>query len=215
MYMYFFPLPPSPEAEYSSPTPSSCASTPATLPSPSAAALIPVPTDDGGIEHTAALFAPCSTWLRLARANTIILFPPQFYLLSLLEPFLSPSLPPLSPSSLQSQRVRVRDFLSGGDGGVTWARKVISPLPLSPPVKLPDGRAVLGLDRASPDVHLHLRLPLSLPDAQDGGRTGDLDRVVLVRRCKEGPRDVEIMRRWDILGGERKGLERSEDREKL
>src|SRR5271154_105186 len=76
-------------------------------------ALIPNPTSDGGVEHTAALFAPCSTWLSQARANEIILFPPQFYLMHLLAPFLSapPPYQTFTTEGLQEQRDAVMGFL--------------------------------------------------------------------------------------------------------
>ncbi|TVY53520.1 putative nudix hydrolase, partial [Lachnellula suecica] len=108
---------------------------------------IPTPTSDGGLEHTDALFAPCRTWLDQARRNDIILFPPQFYLMHLLSPFLSPPpSTPLSISELQAQRDGVMDFLQGdGDGkGVRWADKVMSPIGLL--MRKSDGRSVLALD---------------------------------------------------------------------
>jgi hypothetical protein len=41
---------------------------------------------------------------------------------------------------------------------------------------------------------------------------GDCERVVLVRFGKEGPRDVEVMRRRGVLGVGREGLEPVDDR---
>ena len=41
-------------------------------------------TSDGGKEITSALFADASDWLSRARDGQIILFPPQFYLLSII-----------------------------------------------------------------------------------------------------------------------------------
>jgi hypothetical protein len=158
---------------------------------------IPTPTSDGGLEHTAALFAPCSTWLSQARANEIILFPPQFYLMHLLSAYLSPPESPtdrpMSHSQLQAQREKVLEFVKGdgGDGkGVKWADKVMSPIGLL--MRKSDGRSVLGLDKPGPEL-------------RDSGRTGDEKRVVLVRFSKEGPRDVEVMERKEVLDVERKG----------
>jgi hypothetical protein len=153
---------------------------------------IPIPTSDGGLEHTAALFAPCSTWLQQARKNEIILFPPQFYLMYLLAPFLATSATPLSSAELQAQRDKVLEFVQGdgGDGkGVKWADKVISPIGLL--MRKSDQRSVLGLENPGPEL-------------RESGRRGDEKRVVLVRFSKEGPRDVEVFERKDILDAERK-----------
>src|ERR1700733_1739015 len=76
-------------------------------------AVIPVPTSDGGVEHTAALFASCKEWLEQATRNDIILFPPQYYLMDLLAPFLRLSSIPLSTEELQTQRDAVLEFLKG------------------------------------------------------------------------------------------------------
>lgn len=153
---------------------------------------IPVPTSDGGLEHTAALFAPCSTWLSQARANEIILFPPQFYLMYLLAPFLSTLTTPLSSAQLQAQRDKVLEYVQGdgGDGkGIKWADKVMSPIGLM--MRKSDGRSVLGLEKPGPEL-------------RDSDRGGDEKRVVLVKFCKEGPRDVEVMERREVLEVERK-----------
>lgn len=155
---------------------------------------IPIPTSDGGLEHTAALFAPCSTWLSQARSNSIILFPPQFYLMYLLAPFLTPSFTSstLSSKELQAQRDKVVAFLKGdgGDGtSIEWKDKVMSPIGLM--MRKSDGRSVLGLDKPGPELN-------------GSGRGGDEKRVVLVKFGKEGPRDVEVMDRKLVLDAERK-----------
>ncbi|KAH8813076.1 hypothetical protein F5884DRAFT_820743 [Xylogone sp. PMI_703] len=156
-------------------------------------AVIPVPTSDGGIEHTAAQFAPCETWLSQARRNEIILFPPQFYLMYMLSPFLSPpsGSSELSTAELQAQRDRVLAFLrtdGGDDKGVKWADKVMSPVGLM--LRKSDKRSVLAIDKPGPEL-------------SDSGRSGDHLRVVLVKFSKEGPRDVEVMHRKDVLDAER------------
>lgn len=185
MYIYFLPL-----NEVSSP--STSGSRPAhTLPQ-SREEILPTPTPDGGIEHTAAVFAPLNTWLEQARRNEIILFPPQFYLLHLLAPYFqpSPSSNPLSRTGLQRQRDEALEFLKGdGDGkGVLWRDKVISPTVLF--LRKRDGRTVLGLDK--PGLEL-----------KGSGRAGDSARVVLVRMGREGPRDLEVRVRKDLLDEER------------
>jgi hypothetical protein len=155
-------------------------------------AIIPAPTSDGGVEHTAALFAPCSTWLAQARANEIILFPPQFYLMHLLATFLSapPPFQTFTTEELQKQRDAVMLFLqtSNSAGSVSWSHKVMSPSKLF--IRKSDGRSVLALDKPGQEL--------------DGsGRSGDPERVVLVRFSKEGPRDVDVRWRREVLDEER------------
>jgi len=155
-------------------------------------AVIPVPTSDGGLEHTAALFASCQDWLAQATRNEIILFPPQFYLMHLLAPFLDVSSSKnLTTEELQSQRDKVLEFLKGdgGDGkGVKWADKVMSPIGLM--MRKGDGKNVLGLDKPGPEL-------------KDSGRRGDERLVVLVNFAKTGPRDLEVRLRKEILDEER------------
>lgn len=73
MYIYFLPL----EDEVT-----------AALPVGEREAMIPVPTSDGGLEHTAAQFLWPSQWIAMARQNEIIVYPPQVYLLTLVSAFL-------------------------------------------------------------------------------------------------------------------------------
>lgn len=170
MYIYFLPL---------------------TQASVSSESVIPVPTSDGGLEHTAALFASCKEWLDQAMRNDIILFPPQFYLMSLLAPFLNVSSSSnLSTKELQKQRDGVLEFLKGdGDGkGVVWADKVMSPVGFL--MRKSDGRSVLALDKPGPEL-------------KDSGRRGDEKRVVLVKFSKEGPRNVEVRLKKDVLDEEK------------
>ncbi|RDL32953.1 Uncharacterized protein BP5553_08392 [Venustampulla echinocandica] len=169
MYVYFLPL---------------------TQSSPAAKTVIHVPTSDGGLEHTTALFAPCTRWLDLATRNEIILFPPQFYLIHLLCTFLTPSSAPLSTTELQAQRSAVMEFLeTDGDGkGVKWADKVMSPVGLM--LRKSDGRSVLALDKPGPEL-------------KGSKRRGDEKRVVLVKFGKNGPRDVEVRMKEEVLEEER------------
>jgi hypothetical protein len=181
MYIYFLPI-----SQSSSTNP---------LPTTSEA-IIPIPTSDGGLEHTAALFASCSAWLAQARKNEIILFPPQYYLMSLLSPLLdttSGANPyPTTPSAdeLQTRRNAVTEFLKGdGDGkGVKWADKCMSPVGFM--MRKSDGKSVLALDKPGPEL-------------KDSGRTGDHARVVLVKFSKQGPRDVEVRMKADVLAEEK------------
>ena len=172
MYLYFLPL------------------TQISAKNISSEAVIPVPTSDGGLEHTAALFASCKQWLDQATKNEIILFPPQFYLMWLLSPFLSVSSPALPTAELQKQRDGVLEFLKGdGDGkGVKWADKVISPIIIL--LRGSDQRAVLALDKPGPEL-------------KDSERRGDEKRVVLVKFGQGGPRNVEVRYKKDVLEEER------------
>lgn len=80
-----------------------------------------------------------------------------------------------------------------GDGkGVAWGEKVMSPIGLS---MTADGRSVLGLDK--PGVEL-----------EGSERRGDERRVVLVRFVKEGPREVEVRERREVLEEIREGKAR-------
>ncbi|KAK4239305.1 hypothetical protein C8A03DRAFT_43068 [Achaetomium macrosporum] len=163
--------------------------------------IIPAPSHDGGLEHTAATFDDARTWLERARRGEIILFPPQFYLLHLVSQFLQP-LSTTSPESTtqeyQAQRTALLSFLSRiptsqhtdkqGTCYIPWPEKVISPTALF--VRQRDGRMVLGLDKPGPEL-------------RGSQRGGDWDRVVLVRFEKDGPRDVEVRWREEVVKEER------------
>ncbi|CAN9202951.1 unnamed protein product [Alternaria alternata] len=173
--------------------------------------VIPNPTHDGGIEHTAARFLPPNKWIDLARQNRIILFPPQFFLTLLLSPYLaatvtSPSSPTPSISELQLEREKCLDFLRKprmyeGKPEVSFAEACISPIVLGKGQygeKGQDGvggvdkdTAVLVLDRPGKEV-----------EEQEGGkgRRGLREWVVTTRFKGEGPRDVDVRRREDVLG---------------
>ncbi|OCK77756.1 hypothetical protein K432DRAFT_407036 [Lepidopterella palustris CBS 459.81] len=183
MYLYFLPLPTSPTTALEEDE-----------------IVIPTPTPDGGIEHTAARFLPASKWLSLARANRIILFPPQFFLLSLLSPYLATTItsatsPIPSPAALAAERSAFQAFLDQprsykGREEVSWADACISPLALGKGLygDLGTGTAVLGLHYAGPEV-----------EAQGRGRRGIREWVVVTRFKKEGPRDVDIRRAEEVL----------------
>jgi hypothetical protein len=201
MYLYMLPL-------------SSPQSTTTDLPSlsthqqhPSPSTIIPTPTHDGGLEHTAATFDDARTWLARARAGDIILFPPQFYLLHLVSEFLLP----LSDKQgrdddvsltayYQAQRDALLAFLrrtptssaikadKGRTGAIPWSEKVMSPAVLFK--RKGDGRLVLGLDKPGPEL-------------KATGRGGDWERVVLVDFRREGPRNVEVRGREEVLREER------------
>ncbi|MCJ1362433.1 hypothetical protein MMC16_001536 [Acarospora aff. strigata] len=179
MYLYFLPLPSSSSSSGSLPTKSE--------------AIIPTPTSDGGLEHTAARFLPPLAWLSMARSGEIILFPPQFFLLHLLHPFLSPENVPnvIGPDELARQREALIEFVKTGDP--PWGEKCISPAGVM--WKEGDGRAVLALDKPGPEL-------------EGSGRSGDSERVVLVRFTKEGPRELDVAWRKDILNEEKQSKEK-------
>jgi hypothetical protein len=204
MYLYMLPLP------QGSTEPSSAGAGSAVKQE----TIIQVPTHDGGLEHTAATFDSVSSWLAKSRDGSIILFPPQLFLLTLLSQFLTGD--PASSASVDEkakhyadQRAAIVEFLSrtptspAGLGGskqhpaalIPWAEKVMSPTAL---FTLPgDGRLVLGLDKPGPEL-------------AKSGRAGDPDRVVLVDFKKEGPRRVEVRTREEVLRQKRD----AEDKEK-
>jgi hypothetical protein len=91
-------------------------------------------------------------------------------------------------------------FLQTSDSAssVLWSHKVMSPSGLF--MRKSDGRSVLALDKPGQEL--------------DGsGRSGDPERVVLVRFSKEGPRDVDVRWRREVLEEERawKEKERAEE----
>jgi hypothetical protein len=160
-----------------------------------------VPTPDGGVEHTAATFAPAQAFLSHAASKEIILFPPQYFLLWILTKFFSETTPegggPLHQASQRERllayihRVPTAETARGREhwtSGISWADKVMSPHNLL--IRQSDQRIVLGLDKPGPEL-------------KGSGRGGDWERVALVRFTKRGPMEVEIRRREDILAEER------------
>lgn len=157
---------------------------------------IPLPTTDGGLEHTTARFLPASVWLRLAQEGRIILFPPQFYLLhhvaqhfdNLPSPtaYGSISREPLPREELERRRKALADFVKTGDP--PWTEKVISPIviPARSGKKRDDSRSLLGLEKPGPEL-------------ADSGRAGVKDDCVLVNFRKEGPRQLAIVSRKEAL----------------
>ncbi|KAG6010060.1 hypothetical protein E4U21_000503 [Claviceps maximensis] len=161
-------------------------------------------TPDGGIEHTAAHFAPPQFFLARAADRAIILFPPQVYLLTLLARFIGAAAtdPDAGPAHYARQRRELLSFLRRSvtaeteagkkhvTAGISWAEKVMTPYIMFSRAR--DGRLVMSLDRPGPEV-----------EASDGGRGGDWERVVLARLGKGGPLDVEIRMRDAVLEEER------------
>ncbi|KAG5932666.1 hypothetical protein E4U53_001227 [Claviceps sorghi] len=165
-----------------------------------------IPTTDGGIEHTAAHFAPAQSFLARAADKAIILFPPQAYLLTLLARFLTGPTTDVEagPVHYAAQRKKLLSFLRRGvtaetergkehaTAGISWADKVMCPRMILR--REQDKRAVMALDRPGPEV-----------EAGGGDRGGDWERVVLAKFAREGPLEVEIRMRDDVLQEERAG----------
>jgi len=169
MYLYFLPFS------------SSSTSTTTGLPE-EAEAIMPIPTSDGGVEHTEARFLWPDQWLSLAQESKIILYPPQHYLLHIIAQFFTSKTPTGDGrlGELREQRKRCIEFLKTGQP--VWADKVISP----DGILFAGGKVVLGLTK--PGLEL-----------EGSGRSGDPDRVILVRNTKEGPREVEIRSKDSVL----------------
>ncbi|KAK5165850.1 uncharacterized protein LTR77_008773 [Saxophila tyrrhenica] len=157
---------------------------------------VPVPTTDGGLEHTTARFLPASAWLRLAQEGRIILFPPQFFLLhhvaqhfdNLQNPtaYGSISRDSLSRDELEARRKALVEFVK--TDSPPWTDKVISPIvvPARDGQKRDDKRSLLGLDKPGPEL-------------AGSGRSGVKDQCVLVNFRKEGPRQLAVVSREDAL----------------
>lgn len=192
-------------------------------------ALIPAPTHDGGLEHTAAAFDNTHTWLARARAGDIILFPPQFYLLHLIAGFFPPPPPPPPPSHSRS-RSRSSPAAAAAAAAENHAAEQPTPtaslnqraallafLARTPTSHLRDGantRAIpwsqkvmspsmLFVRRRGGDGRVVLGLDKPGPELRGSGRGGDAERVVLVRFESGGPREVEVRDREEVLAEER------------
>ncbi|KAL8713317.1 MAG: hypothetical protein Q9220_002516 [cf. Caloplaca sp. 1 TL-2023] len=152
-----------------------------------------LPTSDGGIEHTEACFRPASEWISLAQADKIILFPPQFFLLSLVAQFLQ--VPTTNGSetpaleALESQRNELMNFVQTGDP--PWGEKCISPIPLKKDGK----RLIMGLNEPGPEL-------------EGTNRKGDAERVIWVQfKGKEGTSGLRVGWKTDIIGEQSKDEE--------
>lgn len=155
---------------------------------------IATPKHDGGLEHTSARFLPASKWLELSRAGDIILFPPQFFLLYHVSRFLDgadgSSKQSDTPAARQQRRKQLIDFVKGPAGAEDpdWGDVVISPIALM--MKGKDGRGILSLDKAGPEL-------------KGSEKRGLKEWVVAVRFKKEGPREVEVISRKEAFDKER------------
>lgn len=145
------------------------------------------PTPDGDIEITSAKFLSATEWLRLARSGSVIMFPPQILLLTLISQFLDPSTPWPSDEELEVRRKELLDFIHGDHP--PWTERYMSPTIIG---LNPDKRLILGLD--SPGREL------------EGSKVkGDNERVILVNFRKEGPREVEVRYKKEVMAKLDKG----------
>ncbi|KAL9008869.1 MAG: hypothetical protein Q9173_006052, partial [Seirophora scorigena] len=147
--------------------------------------MLHVPTSDGGVEHTEAEFSPAREWLARAQADKVILFPPQFFLLSLVADFLGTSAADgaegLSTEMLQAQREALLRFVRTGDP--PWGEKCISPLPLKK-----EGKALI------------MRLNEPGPELEGTDRRGDGERVIWGRfKGKDGTSGLRVGWRKDVM----------------
>ena len=142
---------------------------------------IHVPTGDGGIEITEAMFLTASEWLQKEARKEIVLFPPQYLLLHLLSQFLDKEPSQHSIHNLRKRRSELVEFVHSGSP--PWTEKYICPKLLK---VMPDGRAVLALDHPGPEL-------------KDTDKMGETDRVVSVRFKKGIAEDLAVMRRKDVF----------------
>ncbi|KAI4106070.1 MAG: hypothetical protein L6R37_002334 [Teloschistes peruensis] len=165
-----------------------------------------IPTSDGGVEHTEAQFLPAAEWLDLAKADKIILFPPQFFLLDIVADFLKPlashgggdeRLGEGALETLQAQRDRLLEFAK--TGVPSWGERCISPTPLKKE-KVKGKVLIMALDEPGPEL-------------EGTDRKGDAERVIWVQfKGKEGTSGFRVGWRRDVDGD---GLDSSENREYL
>jgi hypothetical protein len=166
-----------------------------------------IPTPDNGVEHTAALFAPAQSFLSRASTNSIILFPPQYFLLTLVAKIMKSPSEGTRPNRISEQREQLLSFLEQVPTAETekgkqhktsmipWADKVMSPHHLF--IRKKDKRIVLGIDKPGPEL-------------RGSERGGDWEHVVLVNFGKGGPTDVEVREREQVLEEERQSKAQEE-----
>ena len=159
-----------------------------------------IPTPDGGVEHTAAKFAWAGEWIESSLRGECVLFPPQFFLLSLVADFLRPPRhevgeeEKLDAEQLKEQRNQLLEFVKGEDP--PWGQKCISPNPV----------------KKSGDI-LWMGRGYAGPLLEGTGRCGDKERVLKVElsdeieRGRRRPRPTRLVMTKELaLKGYRKGV---------
>lgn len=144
-------------------------------------AVIPPPTHDGGLEHTAAQFLAPDQWIKRAQEGSIILYPPQFFLLSMIAQFLKPTWDAYTTIELERQRRALDKFVAGGDPA--WKDVCISPVMIGAALK--DGRNLLNLEYPGDEV-------------KGQGRRGNKDYMVTMGHKEGSPSKVEVHSKKDI-----------------
>jgi hypothetical protein len=177
MYLYFLPLPLESEKSLLS-----------EIPAEGEREEIQIPTSDGGVEIAEAQFLPASEWLRKAERGEIILFPPQFVLLSLAAQFLDKEPRRIAPDELQRRREQLTEFAHSGSP--PWTEKCISP---KVGKFVEDGRAVLTLEHPGPEL-------------EGTDRRGESERAVLVRFKNGSARELSLAWKKDIFPGRKSSL---------
>ncbi|GIJ82770.1 hypothetical protein Asppvi_001281 [Aspergillus pseudoviridinutans] len=176
MYLYFLPLPVESDQSVLN-----------EIPAEGEREEIHVPTSDGGIEITEAMFLPAAEWLRKAQSGEIIMFPPQFLLLHLVSHFLDKEpLATASPEELRNRRAELVEFAHSGTP--PWTEKCISPKMLK---MSSDGRTVLALDHPGPEL-------------EGTTRAGEPDRVVYVQFKQGAARKLDVRWKKDVFAEQEK-----------
>lgn len=177
MYLYFLPLPLGSDKSLLS-----------EIPAEGEREEIQIPTSDGGVEIAEAQFLPASEWLRQAEQGEIILYPPQFVLLSLASQFLDKEPRAASAEELQQRRAQLIEFAHSGSP--PWTEKCISP---KVGKFTEDGRAIMKLDHPGPEL-------------QGTERRGESDRVVFVRFKDGSARELSMAWKKDIFPGNKSNI---------
>ena len=164
-------------------------------------------------ENTATDWRTAAEWLDLSRRGEIILFPPQFLLLYLVSLHLDGDVgeeeegggnhkkksPAATAEQIKQRRENLKRFVES-DGTPPWRDKYISPVSLGHDV-MSDGRTVLDLSK--PGMEL-----------KGSGLSGDTERVIFVKFRKEGPREVDVGWRREVLEDKRRMDEERERKKK-
>ncbi|KAK4172036.1 hypothetical protein QBC36DRAFT_390722 [Triangularia setosa] len=164
----------------------------------------PTPEGEQEKEHTSAEWEYPLTWLSKAKSGKIMLYPPQFYLLHLLSPFLNDS-----NKEYAAQRAGLGEFLQkvptsmgeydkfegkfkpkvSNTHQIAWADKVISPSVMFAPGQLYKEETVLSLEWPGPELGIK----------EGNTKGGDAERVVVVEfERKYGPRGIKIVDRGEV-----------------
>lgn len=174
MYLYFLPLPIESDKQLLQ-----------EIPAEGEREEIPIPTSDGGVEVTEAMFLTASEWLGKAGRGEIMLFPPQYLLLHLTAQFLDKEPRTADSAEMGRRRRELVEFVHSGTPA--WTEKCISPKMLK---VSSDGRTVLALDHPGPEL-------------KGSNRQGESDRVVLVKFGKGAARKVEVRWKKDVFEEDR------------